>query len=125
MNSHTQDSGKNPIADTLARYRIAIFVLVIIVVLLLSNLYSANSPIKEDGKYLVYGCLNDEKCYTLRADLTRDEGGVFIDRLYFDDGKYIYLDCILGAGFCYELDNRTYLMKEPRRDWHITVIRKL
>jgi len=100
-----------------------VFAVVLILVLILRGYNQLNST--EEGQYLVFACYSTDNCYTLRADVSREEGNTYVDKLYFNNGGYIYLDCVLEKDFCYEIDSTTALAKENGKNWDITIVERL
>lgn len=94
------------------------------VVLLLVGLYTwwDKSNVIYDGLYIVYACDSDNKCYTLQADIANvggEEGkeylGLYVDRLYFNNGGYLNMECKLGKnGYCNDTS-------ENSKEWIITL----
>ena len=71
----------------------------------------------KSGLWMVYACTENDQCYTLRADVTSEESHTLVDRLYFNNGGHVDLDCVLEQDFCYESDSL--------QDWEITLIEKI
>jgi len=76
---------------------------------------SWNSLFGENGKYIVYACNDTKNCYLLQADIETDEGITRVEKLYFNNGGSIDLDCVIGD-YCYE---------DEGSSWDITMIKKI
>jgi len=69
----------------------------------------------------VYACPDgsSSKCYLLRADISKEDGNVFVEKIYFDNGGHIdfdYCDFSNSKGTCYTNDENWEIEISNQKD---------